>query len=138
MAFRNPSPVAPAADQFHAYARSAGTFLVYAAVVALLLGVVLGSLNVWEQYDRTAGFTEPFGGRYYVVQFLQSFGAYALVAAVLFAGGMIVNTVSWFYSALSGDFDDLYDEASNSGDGDPGDRPPPTNPSDWTRPIGAD
>ncbi len=137
MAFRYPPADTPVGDQFRAYTRSAATFLVYGAVFALLLGIALGSLSVWQLHDQYDGFETGLDNwRGYIAQFLQNFGGYALVAAVLFAGGMIVNSLAWFYSAISSDFDDLYDDAADDelAEG----VVPPNDPSEWTRPIGSD
>jgi hypothetical protein len=136
LAFRYPPADTPVHDQFEAYTRSAGTVLVYGAVVALLLGFALASLQVWNQYEQFREFNPNTATwRVYGIQFLQSLSGYGITAAVLFAGGMLVNSLSWFYSALSADFDDLYEHDADSPGA--GNEPPPSNPSDWTRPIGS-
>ena len=137
MAFRYPPADTPVDDQFRSYTRSASTVLVYGAIIALLIGVVAGSLNVWQLQDQFSRASTDFvSWRFYAIQFLQSFGIYALMATVLFAGGMIINCLAWFYSALSSDFDDLYEDAEHPNDGDG--PPPGIDPSAWTRPIGSD
>jgi hypothetical protein len=137
LAFRYPPADTPVHDQFQSYTRSAATVLVYGAIVALLIGLAAGTLNVWQLRDQFSGATPDFDTwRFYVLNFLQSFAVYGLMATVLFAGGMIVNCLAWFYAALSSDFDDLYDDDAETPQAPL--TPPPTNPSDWTKPIGAD
>lgn len=139
MALRVPAPDLDPGDQFQSYARSASTALVVAALIALLLGLALGGLNVWEQYDQVQDFNGDQSFRYYVTIFLTSLAWYGLIAAVLFAGGLLVSSLAWFHFALSADFDDLYDaaEPGNGNSGGDDNDPPPARPSDWTRPIGS-
>jgi hypothetical protein len=136
LAFRYPPADTPVADQFQGYTRSAGTVLVYGAIIALLLGFALASLSVWNQVEQFRQFDSSGPGlRIHIVQFMQNFAAYAGIAAILFVGGVLVNGLAWFYSALSADFDDLFDDVQ---DDDAIQSPPPDRPSDWTRPIGSD
>ncbi|MEZ4492727.1 MAG: hypothetical protein R3C29_05355 [Dehalococcoidia bacterium] len=136
MAFRHPpDDDTPVAEQFGSYARSAGLVLIYGAIVALLLGFALGSLSVWNQYEQARRFDGDFySWRLYTITFLQNFGGYALIASVLFAGGVLISTISWFHSALAEDFDELYEDSSGGGDDA---QLPPANPSSESRPADA-
>jgi hypothetical protein len=137
MAFRSAYSLATdtPSDQFQRYTRSAGSYLVMAALGALALGIAVGSLNAWEQYERFDDLDAGFGFRFYFVSFFSYFALYGLIAAVLFAGGLLISALAWFHLAIAADFDDLFDDA---GDDEPDDDPPSNDPSEWTRPVGSD
>ena len=120
MAFRASYDHTTAADHFQRYARSAATYLVVASLIAIALGLLLGALNVWEQHERFTDFGESQSFRFYMLNFFSSLGTYALVAAILFAGGMLVSSIASFQLALAADFAALNEEPNRADEPTPG------------------
>lgn len=123
-----------AADQFQRRARSMATYLLIGAVIAIAIGLATASLNVWDQREQFGRFGDDQPLRVYILNFFSLLSTYALISAVLFAGGLLVSSLAWFQSALAEDFDDLYDAAE--GKGEPVVGAPASGASDWERPEG--
>lgn len=134
--FRAEFDDASPADQFHLWVRSMATYLWIGALITILIGLTLASLNVWDQRERLAGFGDGLSVRFYILNFFSVFATYGLISAILFAGGALVSSMAWFQSALSADMADIYEAVEGEDEPAVGLHSP--DPQGWERPLESD
>ncbi len=111
-----------AADEFQRHAESAARWLLIAALGVLLLGFALAGLNVWNQHEQFGRLDGAQPLRFDVLNFFAALSTYALISAVLLAGGLLVRSLAWFHLAVFSELDDLYAATDNDSGRDSDDR----------------